>query len=64
MKGKWTLGMVIELIVAIAQIAWVIFLIGLFIYNWRLGFIVGILWLFVDWMRKPMTITITKKKRR
>lgn len=45
-------------------ILWVIFLVGLYIYDWFLGSVVVGIWLFLNWMRKPMTITITKKKRK
>lgn len=68
MKGKWTLGLIIkliiELVVIIVQIAWLIFLIGLFIYNWKLGSIVGIIWVFLDWMRKPIEFKIVRDDKK
>lgn len=66
MKNKWTLGKVIEftklLVEVILKITWLIIYIGIFIYNWKLGFIVGLIWMFVDWMRKPIVFKTVAKK--
>lgn len=43
---------------------WVIFLIGLYIYDWFLGTVVTGTWLFLNWMRKPIEFTIVRDDKK
>lgn len=43
---------------------WVIFLIGLYIYDWFLGCVVVGIWLFLNWMRKPIVFKIVRDDKK